>query len=96
MSRYRCSRYSSVEWDIASNLLLSEALSFKLTSIVASLWCYWCLDTTVVVRVEGGRVLLRLSRTFRTKLIASYSIMMLAMSSILVGVSGSGLAHLGP
>lgn len=74
----------TLEWYIALALLLSEALSFERAGVLASLWRHWCLDTTVVVRVERGFVFLCLSRTLRTELIASYPVVVLAMSSVLV------------
>lgn len=65
----------------ASCLFLSEAFALKLASILASLWCHWSLNTAVVVHVERGSVLLRLSWTFRAELVASYPAQSLAECS---------------
>jgi hypothetical protein len=36
----------------ASCLFLSEAFSLQLASVLTSFWCYWSLNTTVVVYIE--------------------------------------------
>jgi hypothetical protein len=79
-----------------STLLLSKALALKLASIFAGLWCHGAFDATVVVCIERGRVLLRLSGTLRTELVASYSIKMLAKRSTLHDLVRFHLAYLGP
>jgi hypothetical protein len=56
-----------------SCLFLGKTFTFKLTSILASFWCHWSLDTAIVVYVERRGILFRLSWALRAELVASYS-----------------------
>jgi hypothetical protein len=79
-----------------STLLLSKALALKLASIFAGLWRHRGFDATIIVCIERGRVLLGLTGAFRTKLVASYSVRMLAGGTFLHDLVQLHLTYLGP